>query len=268
MELRIGPISLAAVTFRMSLRIFVYFCMNKNPSGTKSSSHSTQNTKQESPRSFYLGQTAGTYLQDPVTFAKISQTCGLLVSSSRVANYRPGYEAGDLLAEVVTRISEKRCPTVHSFFGLFHITAKRHIISIILTARRRRRHVSPMPSSDLPEYDDEALSVLEFHAASQQSEQNEKMLICRDLLELLSKIPLKHPQRPVFEAILEEALTGHRVPDHEVANDLGATPNKIRKIRRTLRQKLSHSLKSYWAEGLPEGLQPKAKSCSRLKQNI
>jgi hypothetical protein len=71
------------------------------------------------------------------------------------------------------------------------------------------------------------------------------------MLALLSHLQVKIAHRSVLAAILEEAGSGHRVPDSEIAELMGMTANNICKIRSEIRKRLSFLLQGTLGEEMP-----------------
>jgi DNA-directed RNA polymerase specialized sigma24 family protein len=174
-----------------------------------------------------------------------------------VGNSLPGFEAGDLLGEVLLKVREKTSPNEGAFYGLFKTCATRFLISEWRKLGTMRRHIdlfAPL-GADPQEQDDYASGsdAIESHHACEMHRREQEDLAVEEVLSLLSALSLRLKKKyvPVLEAILEEVRSGERTTDKELARGLHLTANQVCKMRGKVREHLARQLAALEKGSIP-----------------
>lgn len=198
------------------------------------------------------------YAQDPQVVDQLKKTCQQLLSHQGLSEHNPGYEPGDLLAETILRLRKSYCPALGAFINLFKKAARSRLIELYRSAGRRKRIIVSV--EPLSFEDDELDWPVDFHSARDESIADQGRAWCQEVVAKLSGLRVSGQHRGILAAILEEASTGLRVPDVEVARQLSLSPNRVCKIRSALRARLAAKLKMLLQEEMPlpcEKMRPK-----------
>ena len=201
----------------------------KNSNQPKNS-NSNQNNLKSSAKS------AWEYIKDPEVYWQLKGICEPLVKYFREVD--PGYEAQDLLAEALLRISKNKCVCIGAFVNLFKLAAKSRIIEKIRVSNRKLKYVGASVDINSDNDHDDTYDCLEYYAAQKQFQDQEDSKYVQEIVTHLSNTTLNKTQTLVLDAIIEEATTGHHVPIHEIAEKAGVTVNNISKVKSALLKKL------------------------------
>jgi len=226
--------------------------MNPSPNIKKPLTQTDQKSEDELVTQHQQGPDAWEYMHGEGVVKLLISICERKLAPSQMADAHPGYGPNELLSDVVWRLRNSQCPAMDAFINLFKESAWCRLIEIHRACERKREHFHTSAVLEVEVGDADSFANLDFQSAWERSKDWENRLFCREIIEILSALPVKAVERPVLEAILEEAASGHRVPDQEIAEGAGITANRVCKIRSRLRDKLASMLARYAGKEMPE----------------